>query len=145
MRKEIKVTARFLIKLDRAAAPQHVELMSKDKDLGLKRSLNPIKAQQINPQRSLTERVSADSRPQVSRFGFAVGTGFLVGVPLGARASSLYAAMHPGGWAWRNALAMPGTSVLAAPCNRTREPFATRCIRPQRLLPLIPRALFDLH
>jgi hypothetical protein len=34
--------------------------------------------------------------------------------------------MHPGGWAWKNALAMPGTSVLAAPCNRiSREPFAT--------------------
>jgi hypothetical protein len=37
-------------------APQHVELMSKDKDLGLQRSPHrngPIKAHQINLQRSL--------------------------------------------------------------------------------------------
>jgi hypothetical protein len=53
-------------------------LMSKDKDLGLQRSRGrngPIKAHQINLQRSLIgERVSADSRRPVSRFGFAVGT-----------------------------------------------------------------------
>ena len=59
-------------------APQHVELMSKDKDLGLQRSPRPERSDQGAPDQlakiAHRERVSADSRRPVSRFGFAVGT-----------------------------------------------------------------------
>jgi hypothetical protein len=59
-------------------APQHVELMSKDKDLGLQRSPRPERSDQGAPDQLAKiahwERVSADSRRPVNRFGFAVGT-----------------------------------------------------------------------
>lgn len=47
----------------RGVAPQHVELVSKDKDLGFQRSPNrnsPIKTHQINLQRSL---IGSDNQP----------------------------------------------------------------------------------
>ena len=63
-------------------APQHVELMSKDKDLGLQRSPRPERSDQGAPDQlakiAHRERVSADSRRPVSRFGFAVGTAALL-------------------------------------------------------------------
>ncbi len=59
-------------------APQHVELMSKDKDLGFQRSPRPEQSDQGAPDQpakiAYRQRVSADSRRPVSRFGFAVGT-----------------------------------------------------------------------
>src|SRR6266446_5215568 len=63
----------------RGFAPQHVELMSKDEVLGLQRSPRPERSDQGAPDQlakiAHRERVSADSRRPVSRFGFAVGTG----------------------------------------------------------------------
>jgi len=50
----------------------------KHKDFGFQRSARPeqpIKAHQINLQRSLIVELSTDSRASVSCFGFAVGTG----------------------------------------------------------------------
>jgi hypothetical protein len=53
--------------------------MSKDKDLGLQRSPRPERSDQGAPDQlakiAHRQRVSADSRRPVSRFGFAVGTG----------------------------------------------------------------------
>src|SRR6266851_3674428 len=69
-------------------SPQHVELMSKDKDLGFQRSPRPEQSDQGTPDQPTKvahrERVSADSRRPISRFGFAVGTrfGFAVGTRL---------------------------------------------------------------
>jgi hypothetical protein len=67
----------------RGFAPQHVELMSKDKDLGLQHSPRPEQSDQGAPDQSAKvahrQRVSADSRSPVSRFDFAVGTGLAGG------------------------------------------------------------------
>jgi hypothetical protein len=60
----------------RGFAPQHIELMSKDKDLSSNaaRGRNtPIKAYKINLQRSLIGSISRFAGA-VSRFEFAVGT-----------------------------------------------------------------------
>jgi len=63
----------------RGFAPQHVELVSKDKDLGFQGSPRPEQSDQGAPDQPAKiahrERVSADSRVAVSRFRFAVGTG----------------------------------------------------------------------
>lgn len=59
-------------------APQHVELVSKDKDLGFQRSPRPKQSSQGAPDQSAKvahrEAVLADSRSQSAAFGFAVGT-----------------------------------------------------------------------
>ena len=61
----------------RGVAPQHVELVSKDKDLGFQRSPNrnsPIKTHQINLQRSLIDRTINRFASVSQLFGIAVGT-----------------------------------------------------------------------
>jgi hypothetical protein len=61
----------------RGFAPQHVELVSKDKDLGFQRSSRPEQSDQgaqVNLQRSLSGASISRFAVAVSRFGFAVGT-----------------------------------------------------------------------
>ena len=93
----------------RGFAPQHVELMSKDKDLGLQRSPRPERSDQGAPDQlakiAHRERVSADSRRPVSRFGFAVGT-------------TANRAERPSGNYWTNSrsgLANPSSQITELP------------------------------
>jgi len=57
----------------RGFAPQHVELVSKDKDLGLQRNTRPEQSNQGAPDQPAKiahrERVSADSRPRSAVLG----------------------------------------------------------------------------
>jgi hypothetical protein len=75
-------------KLASGIRPQHIELISKNKNFGLNAARDrnsPIKAQQINLQRSLIGSEYQPIAVAVSRFGSAVGTGDGVtadGVPL---------------------------------------------------------------
>src|SRR5262249_61026943 len=68
----------------RGFTPQHVELVSKDQDLGFQRSPRAEQSDQGAPDQPAKiahrERVSADSQVAVSRLGFAVGTTSWLGI-----------------------------------------------------------------